>query len=275
MKSEEPRRETIWGSEAAYFDAQAAAMLQRADAGLAPAILERYRHNERPWHSKEYRLRLLGALTGKRVLDVGCGMGENAVLLASRGARVTGIDVSRRSIEYAQRLARASRIAVPPEFVCAPLEVADLPARSFDVIWGDGVLHHLLHDLDGVLARLVDLAKEGAIFLFAEPVDRVPGLRAIRKLLPVPPDGTPGERPLREAEIALVRRHVPGLRVKPFAFLSRLNRLLVGNRLEDAPPLRRAIAEALVRLDATLLSAPGASRLGGICVLHGVIRHPR
>lgn len=273
MQPQASRRETIWESEAAYFDAQAAANLERADAGLAPAVLERYRRCERPWHNKEYRLRLLGDLSGKRALDVGCGMGENAVLLASRGAHVTGIDVSRRSIEHARRLARASRIPVAPEFVHAPLEEAELPPRSFDVIWGDGILHHLLHDLEGVLARLVALGRDGASFVFAEPVDRLPGLRAIRKLLPVPLDGTPDERPLTRDELALVRRHIPGLKVTPFAFLSRLNRLVVGHRIENASPPRRAVAEGLTRLDAALLSSPGLSPLGGICVLEGVIRH--
>jgi hypothetical protein len=60
--------------------------------------------------------------------------------------------------------------------------------------------------------------------------------------------------------------------VRPFALLSRVNRFLVHNRLEDAPPGRRRAAEALARLDAALLAVPGLSRLGGMCVLYGRIR---
>jgi SAM-dependent methyltransferase len=86
--------------------------------------------------SQEYRFRILGDVRGKRVLDVGCGLGDNAILLASFGARVTGVDVSRGSLEAARR-------------------------RAFDVIWGDGVLHHLLHDLDGAMTRLARAAREG------------------------------------------------------------------------------------------------------------------
>lgn len=263
----EARSEAIWRSERAYFDAQAAAALARADRGVAAEVTARYRAAARPWHGKEFRFRLMGDLRGRRVLDVGCGLGENAVLLAACGARVTGLDVSPGSIAHARRLAAASGVEL--ELVCAPLEEAELAPRSFDVVWGDGVLHHLLHDLDGALARLVALARPGGLLVFSEPVDRVPGLRALRRLVPVPLDGTPNERPLRERELALVRRHLPDLSVRSFAFLSRVNRLLVHNRLEDAPAWRRALAEALVRVDAAALALPGLSRLGGMCVLWG------
>ena len=47
-------------------------------------------------------LELLGALAGRRVLDAGCGEGYLARVLAARGARVTGIDLSPRLIELAR-----------------------------------------------------------------------------------------------------------------------------------------------------------------------------
>lgn len=47
-------------------------------------------------------LELLGDITGCRVLDAGCGEGYLARVLAARGARVTGIDLSPRLIELAR-----------------------------------------------------------------------------------------------------------------------------------------------------------------------------
>ena len=42
------------------------------------------------------------ALAGKRVLDVGCGGGILAEAMAGRGARVTGIDLSEKSLRVAE-----------------------------------------------------------------------------------------------------------------------------------------------------------------------------
>jgi SAM-dependent methyltransferase len=267
------RNTAVWASEAAFFDAQAVAAAGRVQAGVPRDVLERYRHPTRPWHNKEFRFRLLGDVDGVRILDVGCGMGENAVLLASRGALVTGVDVSAKSIDAARRLANATPLARRPEFVCAPLETAHLEEHSFDVLWGDGVLHHVLHDLDGILARIVRFGREGALVVFSEPVDRVPGMRRLRRLLPVPLDGTPDERPLVEREVALTRRHFPDLQVTAFSFVGRLNRLLLpGGSLERATPGRRAASELLTRADAALLSLPVLSRLGGVLVMVGHVR---
>jgi SAM-dependent methyltransferase len=269
------RNTAVWASEAAFFDAQAVAAAGRVQAGVPRDVLERYRHPTRPWHNKEFRFRLLGDVDGVRILDVGCGMGENAVLLASRGALVTGVDVSAKSIDAARRLANATPLARRPEFVCAPLETAHLEEDSFDVLWGDGVLHHVLHDLDGILARIVRFGREGALVVFSEPVDRVPGMRRLRRLLPVPLDGTPDERPLVEREVALTRRHFPDLQVTAFSFVGRLNRLLLpGGSLERATPGRRVASELLTRADAALLSLPVLSRLGGVLVMVGHVRGP-
>jgi SAM-dependent methyltransferase len=49
---------------------------------------------------------------GTRVADFGCGPGLYATRLARRGASVTGIDISKRSIEYGQALARREGLPV-------------------------------------------------------------------------------------------------------------------------------------------------------------------
>ncbi len=49
---------------------------------------------------------------GDRLIDVGCGRGRHAVELAARGYNVTGIDLSKRSIEAARDRARDEHVAV-------------------------------------------------------------------------------------------------------------------------------------------------------------------
>lgn len=88
------------------------------------------------------------------MLDVGCGDGRNAAIMARLGALVTGVDVSPRSIVLAERRAALNGVSGRTRFVCAPLETVDFPAHSFDVIWGEAILHHLLPTIDGVLPQL-------------------------------------------------------------------------------------------------------------------------
>lgn len=261
-------REARWREEASFFDAHAPAEVR----GIDPRVAVRYARARRFWFNKEYRFRILGPLAGHRVLDVGCGMGDNAILLALAGAEVTGVDVSPRSVEIAERRARATGLPVAPRFVCAPIETADLPAGAFDVVWGDGVLHHVIPELDGVLGRLRALARPGGRFVFSEPVNRAPALRRLRAALPIPADGTPGERPLEEAELEIVRRHVPDLALRPFGLLGRANRFVVPRGYEGAPLARRVLANALCAADWAILSAGPVGRAGGMAVLHGRFR---
>src|SRR3954469_21023966 len=116
-----------WREEAEFFDGLAA----RRGEGAAPldqAVIERYRGGGRLF-PKEYYFRAMGDLRGKRVLDVGCGEGADALLLAALGARVTAIDVSPKAIELARNRARASGVEEDVEFICAPLETARLRDR--------------------------------------------------------------------------------------------------------------------------------------------------
>lgn len=261
----ERAREARWREEARFFDAHAPAEV----GGIDPRVAVRYASARRFWFSKEYRFRLLGALTGQRVLDVGCGVGDNAILLALAGGEVTAVDVSPTSIAVAERRACASGLPIVPRFVCAPIEEAELPAGTFDLVWADGLLHHVIPELDLVLRRLRELARPGARVMFSEPVNRLPVLRRLRELLPIETDATPGERPLEEAELDLVRRYVPDLELRAFGLLGRVNRFVLPAGYEGAPAARRVIASLLCAADFAILSARPLARAGAMAVLHG------
>ena len=270
MKTEVNARERRWREEARFFDERASRTPDAAPL-LDPLALHRYANPKlRSRFNKEYRFLVLGDLAGKRVLDAGCGDGSNAVLLAKMGAIVTGIDISSASIEAARRRAAANGVSHRACFLCSPLEHADLPAKHFDVIWGDAVLHHLIAELDFVMAQLCRYAKPGGTLLFAEPVSFSRALRRLRCTLPIHTDATPDERPLEPAEIEIVRRHVPGLHVRTFSFLGRLDRLVLKHyNFERSHPLRRGVSDLLARTDAVCLRLPLLAKLCGTAVLHG------
>src|SRR5437899_4402 len=57
-------------------------------------------------------LRLCGDVSGKRVLDLGCGSGENAVGFARQGAHVIALDRSLSHLHLARKLASESEVKV-------------------------------------------------------------------------------------------------------------------------------------------------------------------
>ncbi len=272
MESDEARRKVRWKEEGAFFDRWADATAKDI-SGIDPLVVARYERSRlRLRFSKEFRLRLLGDLTSKSVLDVGCGEGENAIILAKAGATVTGVDVSPKAIQVATTRARLSGVARTVKLVNSPLEIADFPPSSFDVIWGDAILHHLIPELGNVLKKLNEWARPGALMVFGEPVNFNQTLRRLRFMVPVHTDTTPGERPLEAAEVRLIRNYIPDLTVRVFSLFGRLNRFILPNMsLERASVARRSAAELLALSDYALLSIPGIKRLGGSAALFG---HP-
>ena len=81
-----------------------------------------------------------GALVG-RVLDVGCGTGEHAIMAADLGLATVGVDLSPTAIELAEAKARDRAVAV--RFVVA--DALDLPAlgERFDTALDCGFFHVL------------------------------------------------------------------------------------------------------------------------------------
>ncbi|MEK7248154.1 MAG: methyltransferase domain-containing protein [Chloroflexota bacterium] len=77
-------------------------------------------------------LRLIGDVAGMAVLDAGCGEGRFARMLAERGAKVKGIDLSQTMID----LARSEEAARPLGIEFAQTDMADLSAfadETFDL----------------------------------------------------------------------------------------------------------------------------------------------
>jgi len=83
------------------------------------------------------------AWRGKRVLEVGCGIGTDAVNFARHGANYTGIELSKLSLELARE--RFQVYELEGRFMEVDTELIEdspLQGETFDLIYSFGVLHH-------------------------------------------------------------------------------------------------------------------------------------
>jgi 2-polyprenyl-6-hydroxyphenyl methylase/3-demethylubiquinone-9 3-methyltransferase len=109
--------------------------------------------------------RLVGGLTGKRVLDVGCGGGILAEAMAGRGAQVTGIDLADKPIKVAMLHGMETGNRVDYRLVAAEALAAEMP-ESFDLVTCMEMLEHV-PDPASTVAACARLAKPGGRVVFS------------------------------------------------------------------------------------------------------------
>jgi ubiquinone/menaquinone biosynthesis C-methylase UbiE len=206
----------------------------------------------------EYAYALLGDVRGRLVLDFGCGSGENSLLLARRGARVVGVDISASLIALATRRLEINHLPGAARFVVGSAHDLPLPANSVDVVFGIAILHHL--DLGATSREIHRVLKKGGRAIFQEPVRDSRMLRAARKCIPYQaPDISPFERPLTTSELQQFTRPFTSSTMRAFS-------LPFVNVAQAMPPLRRYLLSAY-RRDAQLLKhMPALTFLAGIRV---------
>ncbi len=108
------------------------------------------------YYERPAMLRLAGEVSGRRILDAGCGSGPLSAALRAKGAVVTGFDSSAAMVDLArQRLGEDAELDVAD--LAAPLPFAD---SKFDDVVASLVLHYL-EDWAGPLAELRRVLKSG------------------------------------------------------------------------------------------------------------------
>ena len=108
-----------------------------------------YRFGEPPWIIDEAQPDLVeaetkGEICGPTVLDAGCGTGNNAIYLASKGFKVTGVDVSAKAISIAKQKAREAKVEVI--FITLDALKITTLAKKFDTIIDFGLFHNFAGD---------------------------------------------------------------------------------------------------------------------------------
>ena len=99
---------------------------------------------------------------GKRVLEVGCGIGTDSINFARAGAELTAVDLSGESLRLAERRADVMGVADRIRFAQANAEelASLLAGERFDLVYSFGVIHHTPHP-EQALAEMRTLAVPG------------------------------------------------------------------------------------------------------------------
>lgn len=160
---------SYWEQRAARFAARGDGLAAVCSYGM-PAFYNRMID----WCQRLALARWLHVRAGKRVLDVGCGIGRWSCKLAARGAIVTGVDLSPTMVAEAQRRAAARGLAERCRFLAQDLARLELDGQ-FALILGVTVLQHILEPaaLEAAVQRLAShLSPDGTLILLEAAPER-------------------------------------------------------------------------------------------------------
>jgi len=107
---------------------------------------------------------LLPDLSGKAVLDMGCGFGYNCKSFADAGATsVVGIDISQKMVYAARELNAAPNL----RFELLYMEEIHALGQKFDVIFSSMAMHYIA-DFDFLVKQVYGALNDGGVFLFSQ-----------------------------------------------------------------------------------------------------------
>jgi 2-polyprenyl-3-methyl-5-hydroxy-6-metoxy-1,4-benzoquinol methylase len=207
---------------------------------LNQIMFKKYADPHHDWDWRQYGAKLLGSVKGCRVLDYGCGQGEEATYLAKMGAQVTAIDISPVGIGLTKARAKLNGVGDRVSAMLMRCDPTEFPSESFDVIHGFGILHHI--GLQIGLVEIKRLLRPGGRGLFFEHMGNS---KTIERLRPKEKDYTKGERPVTWKEVQEIRPEFSKFLARPFHIASRLRKRV---QLLNRPVVKRvdhAILSAL------------------------------
>ncbi|MEM7682912.1 MAG: methyltransferase domain-containing protein [Planctomycetota bacterium] len=269
--------------EAEHFDRHYA---DEAAAGVAPlSAADRVRYTAPPartiYPREDYHRRLASTAApgpAKRILEIACGNGIDASILAHNGAEVYAYDLSSESVELTLRRAQVNGVSDRVHATQASdLDRAFPEEEPFDHVVGYAALHHL-PDMLALAHQAAQRVKPGGSVVFTEPVVNSRLLLGLRNLVPLRIDpATDDEVPLTEPDVRRFAQafhdaggsHATGA-TAPDAGPARgydARYFQIASRIWRFWPDRARLCAGLHRADAWLQAAcPPAWRLATVCV---------
>jgi SAM-dependent methyltransferase len=165
----------------------------------------------------QFILSVMGDLRGKRLLDLGAGLGESSVYFALQGARVTSVDLSPQMVEVAVKLGK--RFGVELEGHVSEAENFNLPGATYDLIYVANTIHHI-HDRASLFEQMSRALKPGGKFFSYDPLAYNPAINVYRRI--ANQVRTPDESPLKVADVKLAQKYFRNVGHREFWLLTLL-----------------------------------------------------
>jgi len=114
----------------------------------------------------EEKCQLFGDVSGKKILEIGCGTGHSLQYLGERKAsELWGIDLSKEQIEKAKQ--HLASFGLSAKLICSPMEEeCGIPVDYFDFVYSVYAIGWTT-DLEGTFRRIASYLKKDGVFIFS------------------------------------------------------------------------------------------------------------
>ena len=150
----------------------------------------------------QFILHRMGDLRGKKLLDIGAGLGESSVYFALQGADVTTVDISPQMVETALKLGK--QFGVKLQGLVSGGEALNLPEAAYDIIYIANTIHHV-QDRALLFVQMQRALKPGGRFFSYDPLAYNPVINVYRRM--ASEVRTPDESPLTVADLRLAKKY--------------------------------------------------------------------
>lgn len=161
-------------------------------------------------------MRSLGDIQGKKIIELGCGLGEAAVYFAKKGAEVVATDISNGMLELVKKVAQKHGVSLSTAQAYA--DKMPFPDESFDIVYAANLLHHV--DIEATIKEAKRVLRSGGMLISWDPLAHNPIINIYRRM--AMGVRTEDEHPIKMSQMSLFKKHFREVKYETFWFTTLL-----------------------------------------------------